>query len=323
MAPPDTSLAPVPRDLTGYNITTPKSPNCASCFTSGDRIAAREEARARKSAKRARVMHLRCSVLTAEELAEVSGWQDVPALQKYYLMRDMYDEKERKEQYPLPPIDQDATLESEIWTLDEVNWRETTQDTTTTKYVPVLVRPMVARLRERVAKVATEETGPQQVRAWKLFLSLDKMLFHTSLSDSKRTNNTSLADRGRNMLEIFRQSQQTSAPYKTTKPSTDPSDPKATEKHHQRTIQLVGAAVEDGDGRRAGKLVRGISGMAPAVDVRNSWTKLYPEPKTQTVDSETLPFTNEDRQDFFFQLLLAIKISPRTAPRDQVRTLEK
>ena len=46
---------------------------------------------------------------------------------------------------------------------------ETSQDTTI-KYVPVQVRPAVAKLRERVAKVATEETGPQQVRAWKLFL---------------------------------------------------------------------------------------------------------------------------------------------------------
>ena len=29
----------------------------------------------------------------------------------------------------------------------------------------VQVRPAVAKLRERVAKVATQETGPQQVRA--------------------------------------------------------------------------------------------------------------------------------------------------------------
>ena len=97
---------------------------------------------------------------------------------------------------------QDVTLESELWTFDEVEWHETAQDTTTIKYVLVQVRPAVAKLRERVAKVATEETEPQQVRAWKLFLSLDKMLFHTS--DAKRTNNTSLtnqdpycADRGR------------------------------------------------------------------------------------------------------------------------------
>ena len=111
---------------------------------------------------------------------------------------------------------QDVTLESELWTFDEVEWHETTQDSTTIKYVPVQVRPAVARLRERVAKAATEETGPQQARAWKLFLSLDRMLFHTS--DAKRTNNTSLTkairtrivqiDAG-NALEILRQSQQT------------------------------------------------------------------------------------------------------------------
>ena len=85
---------------------------------------------------------------------------------------------------------QDVTLESELWTFDEVEWHETAQDTTTIKYVPVQVKPAVAKLRERVATVATQETGPQQVRAWKLFLSQDKMLFHTS--DAKRTNNTSL-----------------------------------------------------------------------------------------------------------------------------------
>ena len=92
--------------------------------------------------------------------------------------------------------------------------------TTTIKYVPVQVRPAVARLRERVAKAAAnEETGPQQVRAWKLFLSLDRMLFHTS--DAKRTNNTSLTKAFRtriaqieagNALEILRQSQQTYVP---------------------------------------------------------------------------------------------------------------
>ena len=96
-------------------------------------------------------------------------------------MRDKFDEKEHNEHDPLFPIEEednavkDATLESELWTL------ENTQDTTTVKHVPVQVRPMVARLRERVAKVATEETGTQQVRAWKLSLSLDKMLFHTFL----------------------------------------------------------------------------------------------------------------------------------------------
>ena len=96
-----------------------------------------------------------------------------------------------------------------------------------------------ARLRERVAKAATEETGPLQVRAWKLFLSLDKMLFHTS--DAKRTNNTSLTKAIRtrivqieagNALEILRQSQHTYAPQRTTKPRTDPTA--ATDKHNQR-----------------------------------------------------------------------------------------
>ena len=130
-------------------------------------------------------LHIRCGGLTPEKLAEVSGWQEVSDLQKVCLVRDMFDEKEHKEHDPLLPIEEEdnsaknATLESKLWTLDEVNWRETTRGTTTIEYVPVQVRPMVARLRERVAKVATEENGPQQVRAWKFFLSLDKMLFQT------------------------------------------------------------------------------------------------------------------------------------------------
>ena len=57
------------------------------------------------------------------------------------------------------------------------------------------------------------------MRGWKLFLSLDKMLFHTS--EAKRTNNTSLTEAIRtrivqieagNALEILRQSQQTYVP---------------------------------------------------------------------------------------------------------------
>ena len=190
MTPLDDPLVPVPRDLTAFNITIPKYPNSASCFTCGDRIAARE-ARARKGAKRSRVMHLRCCGLTPDELAGVSGWQDVSDVQ-----RDC--EKEIKASDPAPPKDvetnmaQDVTLESELWTVDKVNWHETAQDTTTIKYVPVQVRPAVAKLRERVAKVATAETGPQQVRSWKLFLSLYRLLFHTS--DAKRTNNTSLTE---------------------------------------------------------------------------------------------------------------------------------
>ena len=265
--------------------------------------------------------HLRCCGLTLDELAGVSGWQDVSDVQRDCLVRDTYDEKEIKDSDPDPLIEveaglaQDVTLESELWTFDEVEWHQTTQDTTTIKHVPVQVRPAVAKLRERVAKAATEETGPQQVRAWKLFLSLDKMLFHTS--DAKRTNNTSLTKairtriaqiEGGNALEILRQSRQTCVSHWTTKPRTDPTG--ATDKHNQRTIQLIKSAVEDGDGRRAGKLVKGISGMAPAADVKRNCSKLYPEPKTQTGNSETLPFTEEDKQSFLCQLLLAIKFSP-------------
>ena len=152
------------------------------------------------------------------------------------------------------------------------------------------------------------------MRAWKLFLSLDRMLFHTL--DAKRTNNTSLTKAIRtrivqieagNALEILRQSQQTYVPQRTTKPRTDATA--ATDKHNQRTIQLIKSAVEDGDGRRAGKLVKGISGMAPVADVKRKWSKLYPEPKTQTGDTETL-HTEEDKQSFLCQLLLAIKFSP-------------
>ena len=221
MTPQDDTLAPVPRDLTAFNITIPKYPNSVSCFTCGDRLAA-GEARARKGAKRAIVIHLRCCGLTPDELARVSGWQDVPDVQRDCPVRDIYDEKEIKTSDPAPQtevedgVTQDVTLESELWTFDEVEWHETAQDTTTIKYVPVQVRPAVAKLRERVAKAATEETGPQQARAWKLILSLDKMLFHTS--DAKRTNNTSLTKVVRtriaqieagNALEILRQSRQT------------------------------------------------------------------------------------------------------------------
>ena len=120
------------------------------------------------------------------------------------------------------------------------------------------------------------------------------MLFPTS--DAKRTNNTSLTKaiktrivqiQAGNALEIQRQSQQTYVPNRTTKPRTDPKA--ATDKHNQRTIQLIKSAVEDGDGRRAGKLVKGISGMAPAADVKRNWSKLYTEPKTQPGDTETPP----------------------------------
>ena len=271
-------LTLLPRDLTEFNITIPKYPNSASCSTCGDRIAARE-ARARKGAKRAIVVHLRCCGLTPGELAGVSRWQDVSDVQRDCLVRDIYDEKEIKTSDPAPQteVEDGVTLESELWTFDEVEWHETAQDTTTIKCVPVQVRPAVAKLRERVAKVATEETGPQQVRAWKLFFSLDKMLFHTS--DAKRTNNTSLTKAIRtrivqieagNALDILRQSQQTYVSQRTTKPRTDPTA--ATDKHNQRVIRLIKSAVEDGDGRRAGKLVKGISGMAPAANVKRNWS---------------------------------------------------
>ena len=49
----------VPRDLTAYNVTIPSCSNCASC--------------SRKGAKRARVMHRRCSGLLPDELTK-SHW---------------------------------------------------------------------------------------------------------------------------------------------------------------------------------------------------------------------------------------------------------
>ena len=39
-------------------------------------------------------MHLRCSGLTPDELAGVSGWQDVSDVQRDCLVCDIYDEKE-------------------------------------------------------------------------------------------------------------------------------------------------------------------------------------------------------------------------------------
>ena len=109
-------------------------------------------------------------------------------------------------------LTQDVTLESELWTFDEVEWHETAKDTTTIKYVPVVGKTSGCQncVNESL-KFATEEPAPQQVREWKLFLSLDKMLFHTS--DAKRTNNTSLTKAIRtriaqieagNALEILR-----------------------------------------------------------------------------------------------------------------------
>ena len=110
MTPPDDPLAPVPRDLTAYSIAIPKYPNSAACFTCGDRIAARE-ARARKGAKRARVMHLRCCGLTPDELAGVSGWRDVSDVQRDCLVRDIYDEKEIKASDPVPQTEVDDALD--------------------------------------------------------------------------------------------------------------------------------------------------------------------------------------------------------------------
>ena len=57
-------------------------------------------------------------------------------------------------------------------------------------------------------------------------------------------------------------------------------------------------------------MVKGISGMAPAADVKRNWSKLDPKPQTQTGDTETIPFTEEDKQSFLCQLLLAIKFFP-------------
>ena len=102
---------------------------------------------------------------------ESADGKDVSDVQRDCLVRDISDEKEIKASDPAPQAEveanlvQEGTLESELWTLDEVYWHESAQDTTTIKYVPVQVRPAVAKLRERVAKVATDETGPWQVRA--------------------------------------------------------------------------------------------------------------------------------------------------------------
>ena len=220
-------------------------------------------------------MHLRCCGLTPDELAGVlDGKTFRMSKGTFWCVIFMVRRRSKPAiQSHRPEVEddlaQDVTMESELWTFDEVEWHETTQDSTTIKYVPVQVRPAVARSRERVAKAATEETGPQQVRAWKLFLSLDRMLFHTS--DAKRTNNTSLTKAIRtriaqieagNALEIMRQSQQTYVPQRTTKPRIDPTA--ATDKHNQRTIQLIKSAVEDGDGRRAGKAGQGHQRKGPS-----------------------------------------------------------
>ena len=82
------------------------------------------------------------------------------------LVRDIFDEKEIKSCDPAPQTEvedvatPDVTLESELWTFDEVEWHETAQDTTTIKYVPVQVRPAVGKLRERVARCSSTPQTP-------------------------------------------------------------------------------------------------------------------------------------------------------------------
>ena len=58
-------------------------------------------------------------------------------------------------------------------------------------------------------------------RAWKLFLSMDKMLFHTS--DAKRTNNTSLTKAIRTRIVQIEAGNKRTSPNRTTKPRTDPT----------------------------------------------------------------------------------------------------
>ena len=144
----------------------------------------------------------------------------------------------------------------------------------------------------------------------KLFLSLDKMLFHTS--DAKRTNNTSLTKAIRtriaqmeagNALEILRQSQQTYVPQRTTKPRTDPHG------RHGQTQPKDDPTHQVSCGRR-GRWSRASAELPPLSKSRETGSKLYPEPKTQTGNTETLPFNEEDKQRFLCQLLLAIKFSP-------------
>ena len=67
-------------------------------------------------------MQPRSCGLTPDELAGVSGWQDVSDVQRNCLVRDIFDEKEIKASDPAPPTEvegglaQDVTLESELWT---------------------------------------------------------------------------------------------------------------------------------------------------------------------------------------------------------------
>ena len=82
-------------------------------------------------------MHLRCCGLTPDELAGVPEWQDVSDVQRDCLVRDFYDEKGIKASDPVPlsevedDLAQDVTLESELWTFDEVEWHKTPQRSNT------------------------------------------------------------------------------------------------------------------------------------------------------------------------------------------------
>ena len=223
-------------------------------------------------------------------------------------MRDIYDEKEIKASDPVPQTEveddltQDVTLESELWTFHEVEWHETTQDATTIKYVPVQVRPAVARLRERVAKAATGENWDHS-RCVLGNSSSPWTECSSTPQDAKRTNNTSLTKAIRTRMA------QIEAGNALENPETIPTNPRSPEDPRNQELtpwmprtntttgrfKLIKSAVEDGDGRRAGKLVKGISGMAPAADVKRNWSKRYPEPKTQTGNSET-PFIHRRRQ---------------------------
>ena len=104
------------------------------------------------------------------------------------MVRDVYDEKENKSCDPAPQTEvedvatQDVTLESELWTFDEVAWHETAQDTTTIKYV--FVRQIARTSRQSCHGRDWTPAGAC------LETPLDKMLFRTS--DAKRANDTSL-----------------------------------------------------------------------------------------------------------------------------------
>ena len=110
-------------------------------------------------------------------------------------------------------LTKDATLESELWTMDEINWPETRVHTPTIKYVPVQVRPLVAKLRERVPKLPLRNAAPTRCVLGSFSSPLTRC-FHTSSSDAKRTNNTALAaDVKKHWTKLF------------PEPKTQPLDP--------------------------------------------------------------------------------------------------